>query len=107
MLGNLKTLNRRLLQRRCLDCGYDGHQLRGGQVDHCPRCGCDLHKRPARSYAEMEGLIGQPALLESTSIDLADQRNDSLVQRWLAFLFMAMMGMVAFAYLSAEALGAH
>jgi hypothetical protein len=107
MLGNLKTLNRRLLQRRCLDCGYDGAQLHGGQIDRCPRCSCDLRKRPARSYAEMEGLIGLPALLESPSIDLAERHNDSLVQRWLAFLFMAMMGMVAFAYLSAEALGAY
>jgi hypothetical protein len=107
MLGNLKTLNHRLLMRRCLDCGYDGPQLHGGQTDQCPRCGCDLRKRPARSYAEMEGLVGQTIPLDNAIADSIDTRNDSLVQRWLAFLFMAMMGMVAFAYLSAEALGAY
>lgn len=107
MLGNVKSLNHRLLLRRCLDCGYDGPQLHGGRIDLCPRCGCDLQKRPPRSYAEMEGLLGTPMSVDRLTPDSIDRCNDGLIQRWLAFLFMAMLGMVAFAYLSAEALGAH
>ena len=104
MLGNLKTLNHRLLTRRCLDCGYDGPLLRGGQAERCPQCGCDLRQRPARSYAEMEGLLGTPMTVDTAFIKSSQQREESLVHRWLAVLFMAMMAMVAIAYLSAAAL---
>jgi len=48
------------LERRvCLTCGYRGAELqREGSAAAfvCPRCGQDLYTRPARSYAEMEGL---------------------------------------------------
>lgn len=49
----------RLHDRMCLRCGYRGEELQGGpgsQVFSCPRCAEDLYARPARSYAELEGL---------------------------------------------------
>jgi hypothetical protein len=102
MLGDLKTINYRLLTRRCVGCGYDGALLRGGQAQRCARCGCDLRKRPARSYAEMEGLLGQPMTIEAS---IGNSRYpERLIHRWLAFLFMLIMGIVALAYLCNEAL---
>lgn len=51
-------------RRRCPCCGHDGRELqgrRGRMVFRCPGCGADLYARPARSYAEMEGLaVGPP-----------------------------------------------
>lgn len=49
----------RLRTRRCLSCGYAGPELQGdrGRITfRCPACAEDLYARPARSYAEMEGL---------------------------------------------------
>lgn len=46
-------------RRRCLDCGFDGASLQQNgsrTVYECPSCGADLYARPARSYAELEGL---------------------------------------------------
>lgn len=46
-------------RRRCLDCGFDGATLQQNgsrTVYECPSCGADLYARPARSYAELEGL---------------------------------------------------
>jgi hypothetical protein len=86
-MSKVQTFDRRLLTRRCLSCGYDGALLRGGLADHCARCGCDLRLRPARSYAEMEGLLGQPL-----TIDAPQQRpgrDERLVQKWLTFLFFS------------------
>ena len=60
MVGKVRTVNPDLYVRRCVACGYDGALLQNGRAERCARCGCDLHLRPARSYAEMEGLIGQP-----------------------------------------------
>lgn len=43
----------------CLDCGYRGRELQGERIlvtFTCPSCQADLYARPARSYAEMEGL---------------------------------------------------
>jgi predicted RNA-binding Zn-ribbon protein involved in translation (DUF1610 family) len=45
--------------RTCLRCGYCGPELqsdRGERTFACPACGEDLYARPARSYAELEGL---------------------------------------------------
>jgi hypothetical protein len=104
MLEPLRTLDRRLLMRRCVACGYDGALLRGGQAMRCARCGCDLRQRPARSYAEMEGLLGHPMTVQAPFEAQDHQRQEHLIHRWLAVLFLAMIGIVAIAFLSAAAL---
>ncbi|MCZ6835596.1 MAG: hypothetical protein O7G85_07465 [Planctomycetota bacterium] len=88
--------------RRCVACGYDGALLRGGMAERCARCGCDLSKRPARSYAEMEGLIGQPLTIDSPMTK--PRKQERLINRWLAFLFFMLLGAVAFIYLAAATL---
>jgi len=101
MALKLKTLNPDLFVRRCVACGYDGALLNGSLIERCPRCGCDLRSRPPRSYAEMEGFIGQSIALDSPlpSRICAQQ----LIHRWLAFLFLVLLGFVLMAYLLAEA----
>lgn len=50
-----------LTDRCCLTCGFRGRELqgrRGADRLTCPQCRQDLYSRPARSYAEMEGLAG-------------------------------------------------
>ena len=81
--------------RRCLACGYAGrfaqaaHTASAQGADHCPRCGCDFHARPPKSYAEMEGLdderrpVADPAALERR-----------MLERWLLFLFLAVVVLV-------------
>jgi hypothetical protein len=55
----------------------------------------------------MEGLVGAGSMpFEGVFPSGPDIAPDSLVQRWLAFLFMAMMGMIGIAYLSAAVLAA-
>lgn len=105
MVGKVKSLDHRLFARRCVCCGYDGELLRGGTAERCARCGCDLRIRPARSYAEMEGLIGQPLTLHAP-LDDDIRRHERIIHRWLAFLFVAMIGLLAIVYLSAAAMGA-
>ncbi|MHC4992564.1 MAG: hypothetical protein ACYTGC_16460, partial [Planctomycetota bacterium] len=93
MVSKAQTLDRRLFARRCLACGYDGDLLRGGRAEYCARCGCDLVRRPARSYAEMEGLVGCPLTIDSP---LARPRRDErLTHKWFAFLFFAALLMIA------------
>lgn len=104
MVSKVKTLNQRLLTRQCVACGYDGLLLREGQAECCANCGCDLRTRPARSYAEMEGLLGQPIVLHTPLFEpLPPER---LLHRWLAFLFLSLIGIIAILYLTAAALGA-
>src|SRR5262245_34628423 len=109
MLGDVKTLNHRLLARRCVSCGYDGALLRGGQAARCPRCACDLQLRPPRSYAEMEGLVGHPIAVHP-SVASGSGANaaprESLLTRWLVFLFIWMSLIVAIVCLSAVAIPA-
>ena len=109
MLSNVRTtIDRRLLARRCVSCGFDGPSINRlpppGAQARCPRCGCDLHKRPPRSYAEMEGLLGSPMLTRPRAQIIEEQdeagQGERLVHRWLAFLFIAMLGMLAIAYLA-------
>lgn len=102
MVTKLRTINHDLFIRRCLACGYDGALLRGGAAEHCVRCGCDLSLRPARSYAEMEGLVGQPLTLDSPQ--WSGEREQRMVQRWLVFLFMAIVFIVAVLSLTLAAL---
>ena len=105
MLSRLRSLDARLLKRQCVECGYDGALLRGGMAARCARCGCDLRKRPARSYAEMEGLLGQPYVRDARLAASDDAHTgrvaERLISRWLAFLFGGMLLLIAIAYLSA------
>ena len=101
MVERTQTADERLLRRRCVACGYDGALLRGGSAVRCARCGCDLRARPARSYAEMEGLLGEP--LEEPRDTTPRRNEEQLVYRWVAFLFLAMLGFVAMIYLVAAA----
>ena len=101
MSGKLQTIDRRLLARQCVACGYDGALLKGGQASQCARCGCDLRERPARSYAEMEGLLCEPITLHAPRIHGPGEAR--LIHRWLAFLFLAMLSFVVLLYLSAAA----
>jgi hypothetical protein len=102
MVENVRSFNRDLFVRRCVCCGYDGALLKAGLADRCARCGCDLMDRPARSYAEMEGLIGQPALIEApTAIRRASAQ---FIQRWLVFLFVVLLGLLSLAYLAQAAI---
>lgn len=104
MMGKVKSLDARLLTRRCVECGYDGILLQNGQAVQCARCGCDLQKRPARSYAEMEGLVGQPLTIDKPVVWPGEQTN--MLQRWLAFLFLWAVLLGAIACLSMAAIGA-
>lgn len=93
MSGNLRTLDRRMLVRRCVACGSEGAQLQGAVARRCARCGCDLRRRPPRSYAEMEGLLGLSA---PPPEEISQQRGqERMLHRWLAFLFFTLLAMVA------------
>ena len=100
MPSSTKTLDDRLLKRRCLACGYDGALLRNGFASRCASCGCDLRKRPARSYVEMEGLPGARRGLGPTGID----PDPHVLSRWLAFLFLAMLMFIVIIALSSATL---
>ena len=100
MLSRTDTLDQRLLRRKCVACGYDGALLRDGMASRCARCGCDLRKRPARSYIEMEGF---PPLPPRTSRRHDPYVEARLVHRWVAFMFLVMFGLVMIIYLSAAA----
>ena len=99
MLQPVKTIDPRLRVRRCVACGYDGALLRKGQAEACARCGCDLRKRPARSYAEMEGLVGQPMTLEEPLSSA--RREERFIHRWIVFFFLAALVFIAVLYLAA------
>ena len=96
MVTRTQTLDQRLMRRRCLACGYDGALLRDGLASHCARCSCDLRKRPARSYVEMEGL---PGGTDQGAKSLDPALEAKLVHRWVAFVFLVMSGLVMVIYL--------
>lgn len=83
-----------LHRRQCVACGYSGRFVERPGQTHCPKCACDFAERPPRSYAEMEGLD-----LEQPSVARAARRHAfepvagewRLVERWLVFLFAAMV----------------
>ena len=99
MLQQATTIDTRLLVRMCVACGYNGKLLRNGTAPRCARCGCDLRKRPARSYAEMEGLIHQTITLDSPSIN--HQCSQRYFNKWILFLFFAAIGIFAMIQLTA------
>lgn len=81
-------------------CGYDGALLRNGMAPRCARCGCDLRKRPARSYIEMEALpprVVRRVLVEHTA------PQPRLTQRWSFFLLLMLGALVMVVYLAAAA----
>jgi hypothetical protein len=101
MLSNTKTLDDRLLRRRCVACGYDGALLRNGFATLCAKCGCDLRKRPARSYVEMEGLPGiHRSRIGPTGVD----PEPHALSRWLAFLFLVMLMLITIIALASATL---
>ena len=106
MVGKAQSVRSDLFVRRCVLCGCEAALLRDGLADTCPSCGCDLRKRPARSYAEMEGLAGPPVAVNSLLFDhgQAGSRAGRIGQRWLSFLFLVVVGLAAMIYLAATAL---
>ena len=106
MVAKTQSVHSDLFVRRCVFCGYDGALLCGGLADTCADCGCDLRKRPARSYAEMEGLAPPPAKPNSLLFDEghALSRSGHAGRRWLSFLFMVVVGLLLKIYLVAAAL---
>lgn len=103
MLKDVRSVDHRLLVRQCLACGYDGELLHGGRVARCPQCGCDMRRRPARSYAEMEGLLGQPVEIEPAAV-MSDQAHQRFLRRWILFMFFSILLVLATGYLVAAAL---
>lgn len=104
MAGKVSTNRmRQLFTRRCLCCGSP---VRDASIC-CDDCGCDFAERPPRSYAEMEGLIGEPMnTFDDTLTGMHDQpdRSARLVERWLLFIFLSMMMLVAIAMLASAAM---
>lgn len=101
MAQKVRDLQSRLLRRRCVVCGYDGALLRNGAADHCPRCACDFVHRPPRSYAEMEGLIGQPIRV-SGHRKKAITPDSRQIERWLLFAFLSILFVISIAALVAQ-----
>ena len=50
----------------------------------------------------MEGLLGAPMTVDQSTYPL-ERRPDRLIHRWLAFLFFAMLGLLAILYLASAA----
>jgi len=71
---------------RCVACGQEVPVAR--DADACAGCGCDLAERPARSYAEMEGLV--EAVAEAALQDpFVAWRRTLTLERWLLTAFTA------------------
>ncbi len=86
------TIQARHLTPRCLDCGASCHRVAPG--NRCPGCGCDLEERPARSYAEMEGLV-EASTAPAPPDALREWRETLTIERWLLTAFTAVV-LVAF-----------
>jgi hypothetical protein len=99
MATKIDTIPPRLLVRRCMSCGYDGPAIRAPHATHCALCNCDLIIRPPRSYAELEGFVAAPPMIESSPPVGFDPRRARMLQRWVAFLFFAGAAMVTLTYL--------
>ncbi len=98
--GQPGTLQQHLLQKLCVECGYDGALLRDGAA---ARCGCDLRRRPARSYAEMEGMVVRAPQRRGPSPEKpSHDLHRPLLQRWLAFGLLA-LGLLLLVFLAVAA----
>ena len=96
----IQTLDQRLCRRRCVACGYDGALLRNGFAPRCARCGCDLRKRPARSYIEMEALPARAVRRVHQPEPVLQPR---MAHRWSFFLLLMLGGLVVVVYLAVRA----
>ena len=103
MVSRTKTVDEHLVRRRCVECGYDGALLRDGRAPLCARCGCDLRRRPARSYLEMEGFLPAPVPRDRHHAPVGPEPDNGMLRRWIAFLFLATLGLAMLIYLSAAA----
>jgi len=103
MVSRLQTLDPRLSRRRCVACGYDGALLREGLASRCARCGCDLRRRPARSYIEMEDLGAEPGGTMRSIRSVRTLHEARVAHRWVAFLFLAVSALMLIIYLAAAA----
>jgi len=105
MDGRTVHLRRHLLSRRCVACGAETDPLNDASPTYCPCCGTDLLERPARSYAEMEGLIGEET---QQVLDASPGRSPSsaarLIERWIFFGFLTLLMLFAIAALASAAL---
>lgn len=101
MASRLRTIPAHIHVRRCVCCGYDGALLKHGRAPRCARCGCDLRARPARSYAEMEGLAPPPEA-QSAPSRAHEQR---IIERWLLRSMVAAVAVIALAALLARLTG--
>lgn len=101
MASRVRTLPSRIHVRRCVSCGYDGALLKSGRAPRCARCGCDLRLRPARSYAEMEGIAPTPTAAPS-AVRSHEQR---IIERWLLRSMVAAVAVIALAALLARLAG--
>ena len=103
MVGRIQIQADRLLTPRCVACGAESPRERSALAEECPSCGCDFRERPARSYAEMEGLVGHPMPLDSPA-DRHAAHPDRLIQHWIAFAFFVFLFMIGFVSLATAAL---
>lgn len=72
-----------LTDRCCLTCGYRGRELQGRRGQErlvCPQCRQDLYSRPARTYAEMEGLAQPCPRATSEPLPLPGRRRMSILR---------------------------
>jgi len=93
----------------CLRCGYRGREVQGGTDGRtfvCPRCEADLYARPARSYAEMEGIeeASTGASFERLGeiLGALEEPSGDLLRGWKrALLWTCLTGGVAVALVAA------
>jgi hypothetical protein len=76
------SIQRRHLVPRCLGCGREQVITQAS----CRGCGADLLERPARSYAEMEGLVEFDAP-PAASDAFQEWRRQVTLERWLLTAF--------------------
>jgi len=106
MPGEMRTLSNHLHLRRCVVCGSNDPSLDDVRIERCLCCGCDLRERPARTYAEMEGLP-ESVLPVLTALPPRPERDRGVMQRWLLFLFVMGAAGVLACVLIAEVLSAY
>lgn len=93
-----------IMQPRCLACGSAVDHFAVDRESTCSRCGCDFLLRPPRSYAEMEGLIGEPVTIDQ--VESEPRISDRLIGRWALFVAFSLGLLISLLYLTAEVLRA-
>lgn len=103
MATKIDTIPPRHFVRRCMACGYDGPGIKVTHSTHCALCGCDLTKRPPRSYAELEGFV-ELWPQEPLPVAHVDPTRARIATRWLVFLFVVSCVLGALGYLTFAAM---